>query len=84
MVRPLKHVHVENATSLLLMPIILQGFGNVVDVMASYIPWANMREYIERMKINKDTPCQFIRCKYDQLEIDLKRPTIDSHLGHHW
>jgi hypothetical protein len=81
---PLKHVHVQNATSPVLMFKIWQCFRNVVDVMASYIPWANMREYIERMKINKDTPCQFIRCKYDQLEIDLKRPTIDSHLGHHW
>jgi hypothetical protein len=67
MVRPLKHVHAQNATSFVLMPKTLQGFGNVVDVMARYIPWANVREYIERMKKNKDVPCQFIWWRYDQL-----------------
>jgi hypothetical protein len=50
MVHPLKHVHVQNATSLVLMPKIQQCFKNVVDVMVGYIPWANMGEYIERMR----------------------------------
>jgi hypothetical protein len=58
------------------------SFGNVVDVMASYIPWANVGEYIERMNNNKDVPCQFIWWRYDQPKASLKNPTIDSHLGH--
>jgi hypothetical protein len=32
MVCPLKHVRAQNATSLVLMPKTLQGFGNVIDV----------------------------------------------------
>ncbi len=48
----------------------LQDFGNVVDVMASYIPWVNVGKYIERMNNNKDVPCQFIWWRYDQLEVD--------------
>jgi hypothetical protein len=67
MVCPLKHVHAQNATSLVLMPKTRQGFGNVVDVMTRYIPWANVGEYIQRMKNNKDVPCQFIWWQYDQL-----------------
>jgi hypothetical protein len=69
MVRPLKHVHAQNATLLFFMPKTLQGFGNVVDVMASYIPWANVGKYIERMKNSIDVPCQFIWWRYDQLEV---------------
>jgi len=60
MVCPLKHVHVQDATSFVLMLKTLQGFGNVMDVMASYIPWVNVGEDIERMKNNKVVPCQFI------------------------
>jgi hypothetical protein len=60
MVHPLKRVHVQDATSLVLMLKTLQDIGNVVDVMASYIPWVNVGEYIERMKNNKDGPGQFI------------------------
>ncbi len=57
MIHPLKHVHVQNATFLFLMLEIQQWFKNEVDVMVRYIPWANIGEYIERMKNNKDTPC---------------------------
>jgi hypothetical protein len=83
MVHPLKHVHVQNATSLVLMLKIWQCFMNLMDVMASYIPWANMRKYIERMKTNKYIPCQFIWCQYDQPKVNLKRRTINNHLGYH-
>jgi hypothetical protein len=40
MVCPLKRVHVEDVTSLVLMPKTRQGFGNVMDVTVGYIPWA--------------------------------------------
>jgi hypothetical protein len=66
----LKCAHVQDATSLVLMLKTLQDFGNVVDVMASYIPWVNVGKYIERMNNNKDVPCQFIWWRYDQLEVD--------------
>jgi len=83
MVYPLKRVHVQDATSFVLMPKTQQGFGNVMDVMASYIPWANVGEYIERMKTNKNVHYQFVWRQYDQPKANLKRPTIDNHLGHH-
>jgi hypothetical protein len=50
---PLKCAHVQDATSLVLMPRTWRGFGNVVDAMVGYIPLANVRKYIERLKITK-------------------------------
>ncbi len=72
----------QDVATFVLIPKTHQGFGNVMDAMASYIPWANVGEYIKRIKNNKDAPCQFIQWHYDQPQ-DLKRPTIDSHIGHH-
>jgi hypothetical protein len=54
-----------------------------MDVMARLYTMGNVGKYIERMKNNKDVPCQFVWWQYDQLEANLKKPTIDSHLGHH-
>jgi hypothetical protein len=82
MVRP-KGVHVQDVTTLVLMPKIHQGFGNVMDVMTCYVPWANVGEYIERIKNNKEAPCQSKRWHYDQPQ-NLKKARIDSHIGHHW
>ncbi len=56
MVGPLKHVHVQDATSFVLMHKTWQGFGNIRDVIACYIPWTNVGKYIERMKNNKNVP----------------------------
>jgi hypothetical protein len=53
MVCPLKCAHVQDATSLVLMPKTWQGFGNVMDAMFGYIPLANVGKYIERLKITK-------------------------------
>jgi len=41
MVHP-KGEHVQDATTFVLMPRTCQGFGNVMDVMASWIPWVNV------------------------------------------
>jgi len=82
MVHP-KGFHVQDVTTLVFMPKICQGFGNVMDVVAYYIPWANVGEYIERIKNNKEAPCHFIQWHYDQPQI-LKKASIDSHIGHHW
>jgi hypothetical protein len=38
MVCPLKHVHVQDASSFVLMQKTRQGLGNVGDVMAGYTP----------------------------------------------
>jgi hypothetical protein len=46
-------VHVQDVTTLVLMPKIRQGFGNVLDVMACYISWANVGKYIERIKTTR-------------------------------
>jgi hypothetical protein len=82
MVHP-KDVHVQDVTTLVLMPKIRQGLGNVMDVMACYIPWANVGEYIERIKNNKEAPCQFIGWHYDQPQ-NLEKAAFDSHIGHRW
>ncbi len=55
-----KGVHVQDVSTLVLMPKTRQGFTNVVDAMVDYIPWASVGEYIERIKNNKDAPCQII------------------------
>lgn len=44
---------------------------------------ANVGEYIERIKNNKEAPCHFIQWHYDQPQI-LKKASIESHIGHHW
>jgi hypothetical protein len=60
-----KGVHVQDVSILVLMPKTCQGFTNVVDVVVDYIPRASVGEYIERIKNNKDAPCQFIQWHYD-------------------
>ncbi len=55
-----KGVHVQDVSTLVLMPKTCQGFTNVVNAMVDYIPWASVGKYTETIK-NKDTPCQFIR-----------------------
>jgi hypothetical protein len=35
----------------------------MVDVMATWIPWVNVDEYINKIKNNNDAPYQWVRLK---------------------
>jgi hypothetical protein len=39
------------------------GFLHMLDVMATWIPWENVDEYINKIKNNNDAPYQWVRLK---------------------
>jgi hypothetical protein len=76
-----QEVFVQNVTSVIFCRKPWVGLGHMANIMATWIPWASVNEYIHKIKNNNDAPCQWVIWQFDSLE-KKQRPNIHSHMGH--
>jgi hypothetical protein len=60
-----QEVFVQNVTFVIFCRKPCVGIGHMVDVMATWIPWASVNEYMHKIKNNNDAPCQWIIWRFD-------------------
>ncbi len=61
----LQEKFVQNVASIIFCRKSCMWFGHMVDVMSTWIPWASMDEYIDKIKNNNDAPCQWVIWWFD-------------------